>query len=65
MMRELSLADKMPLDFAVPLPPPVRAAFYILFTTALILSMYSCLQAALMIYDFHQTLEWMEEVSAR
>lgn len=43
---------------------PLRALAYALLVSTLTASVYVCFQAAVMIYDFYQILQWLAEFSA-
>lgn len=62
-MESPSALDVSPLEFAMPVPSPVRALFYFILTSMLTASMYVCIQAALMIHAFYETLQWVGEVA--
>lgn len=53
----------LPQEFAVPMPSPLRILAYAALTSALIVAVYICTQAAVMIYDFYQILQWLGEMA--
>lgn len=55
--------DASPLEFLVSLPQPVRILFYFTLASLLAMSLYIWVQAAMMIYDFYQALEWAGELA--
>lgn len=63
MMAVVPLAGISLQESAVPIPAPLRAALYSLFFTTLAMSLYVCVQGAIMIYDFYQILRWLGELS--
>lgn len=46
-------------DPHVPMPSPLRAILYATVATVLAVSLYVCVEAALMIYDFYQIIQWL------
>lgn len=46
-------------DPHVPMPSPLRALLYATIATLLAVSLYVCVEAAVMIYDFYQIIQWL------
>jgi hypothetical protein len=49
----------LPQEFAVPMPSPLRILAYAALVSALIVAVYFCVQAAVMIYDLYSILQWL------
>lgn len=63
MMAQILSADTTPLESAVSVPPPIRAALYALLAVILSISLYIWVQAGLMIHNFNQTLGWIGKLA--
>jgi hypothetical protein len=45
------------------MPSPLRAILYAVIATVLAASLYVCIEAAVMIYDFYQIIQWLEALA--
>lgn len=46
-------------DPHVPMPSPLRAFLYAAISVLIAASLYMCIEAAIMIYDFYQIIQWL------
>jgi hypothetical protein len=47
------------------MPSPLHALFYLLLTSLLAATLYTCVQGVVMIYDLYQILQWVRELAER
>jgi hypothetical protein len=59
MMVAVPQTGTLPQDPHVPMPSPLRAILYAVIATILAASLYVCIEAAVMIYDFYQIIQWL------
>jgi hypothetical protein len=59
MMVAVPQTGTLPQDPHVPMPSPLRAILYAVIATVLAASLYVCIEAAVMIYDFYQIIQWL------
>lgn len=50
-------------DPHVPMPSPLRALLYATVAALLAIALYMCVEAAIMIYDFYQIIQWLGALS--
>lgn len=63
MMVAVPQTGTLPQDPHVPMPSPLRAILYAVIATVLAASLYVCIEAAVMIYDFYQIIQWLEALA--
>lgn len=59
MMAAVPQTGTLLQDPHVPMPSPLRALLYAVVVALLAVSLYVCIETALMIYDFYQIIQWL------
>lgn len=59
MMDSVPHVGASPQDLSVPMPSPLRALLYALLVFILAVSVYVCVEMAMMVYDFYQIIQWL------
>jgi hypothetical protein len=49
-------------EFTVPMPSPLRILLHLLAALLLGISLYICIQGALILYDAYQFLTWLQDL---